>query len=54
MNVIPTLSHQTTVTTPITAMLMPTVPTPRDPSTVPVIRDIQEMESRVLVCTIMY
>jgi len=39
----------TTITTAITAMLMLTVPIPRDRSTVPVIRDTQEMESRVLV-----
>jgi hypothetical protein len=32
-----------------TVMLMPTVPTPRARSTVPVIRDTREMESRVLV-----
>jgi len=38
---------QITVTTPITAMLILTAPTPRDRSTVPVIRDTQEMESRV-------
>ena len=33
----------------ITAMLMPTVPTPKDHSTALVIRDTLEMESRVLV-----
>ena len=36
--------HHTTVTTPITVIWTLTVPTPRDRSTVPVIRDIQEME----------
>ena len=38
-----------TNTTPITAMLTLTAPTPRDRSTVLAIRDTQEMESRVLV-----
>ena len=33
----------------ITAMLMQTVPTPKDHSTARVIRDTLEMESRVLV-----
>ena len=41
------LWHYTTVTTLIIATLMLTAPTPRDRSTVPVIRDIQETESRV-------
>ena len=49
MNAIPMPFYQSTVTTLITATLMLTVPTPKDRSTVPVIRDIQEMESRVLV-----
>ena len=35
---------------PITATLMPTVPTPKVHSTARVIRDTLEMESRVLVC----
>jgi len=39
--------QQITANLPITAILMPTVPTPRDLSTVPVTRGIQEMESRV-------
>ena len=41
--------HLTIYTTTTTAMLILTVPTPRDRSTVPVIRDTLEMESRVLV-----
>jgi len=39
--------YKYTNTTLITVTLMQTVPTPRDHSTVPVIRGIQEMESRV-------
>ena len=44
--------HYITNTTHITVTWMLTVPTPRDRSTVPVIRDIQETESRVLVSEI--
>jgi len=39
--------HRITAITNITVILMLTVPTPRDRSTVPVIRDTREMESRV-------
>ena len=35
---------------PITAIPMPTVPTQKDHSTAPVIRDTLETESLVLVC----
>ena len=42
-----------TVTMPITVIWMLIVPTPRDRSTAPVIRDIQEVELLVLVMSIL-
>jgi len=54
MNAIQTSYHPITVILHTIATLMLTVPTPRDRSTVPVIRDTQEMESRVLVSTFVY